>query len=125
MEKDDIVVSDYKRSPAKHKKRKFKHKRQQENQQYWFLFGVILIALAVVLGSILGLKVPVVPVCVILVMEALLAVCLHDVPIWLHGVVMLIQLIAGAVCCKVVFMLLCVIIYVTGILTLKYLKEDQ
>ncbi len=125
MEKDDIVVSDYKRSPAKHKKRKFKHKRQQENQQYWFLFGVILIALAVVLGSILGLKVPVVPVCVILVMEALLAVCLHDVPIWLHGVVMLIQLIAGAVCSEVVFMLLCVIIYVTGILTLKYLKEDQ
>ena len=98
---------------------------KQENQQYWFLFGVILIALAVVLGSILGLKVPVVPVCVILVMEALLAVCLHDVPIWLHGVVMLIQLIAGAVCSEVVFMLLCVIIYVTGILTLKYLKEDQ
>ena len=32
MEKDDIVVSDYKRSPAKHKKRKFKHKRQQDIQ---------------------------------------------------------------------------------------------
>ena len=84
-----------------------------------------MIALAVVLGSILGLKLPVVPVCVLLVLEALLAVCLHDVPVGLHGVVMLIQLIAGAVCSEVVFMLLCVIIYVTGILTLKYLKEDQ
>ena len=40
MEKDDIVVSDYKRSPAKHKKRKFKHKRQQENQQYSSVFQV-------------------------------------------------------------------------------------
>ena len=29
---------------------------------------------------------------------------MHDVPIWLHGLVVLVQIIAGAICGKLVFM---------------------
>ena len=61
---------------------------------------MIVVALAAILVSILALKIPVVPVCLIIVLEAGIAVCLHDVPIWLHGLVVLVQIIAGAICGK-------------------------
>ena len=71
------------------------------NSIYSFL-GVIVVALAAILVSILALKIPVVPVCLIIVLEAGIAVCLHDVPIWLHGLVVLVQIIAGAICGKLI-----------------------
>ena len=129
---DVIVVDDFKRTASKHKKKKFRHKRQnpflgfvENNTQALVLFGVIIAALAVVLISAFTLKISVVAVCIIVVLEAALAVCLHDVPIWLHGLVVIAEIVAGALCAKVVFMILCAIIYVAGILSLKVLKEAR
>ena len=89
---ENVVVEDFKRTNAKKSKKKFRHRQQnpvlafyEDNKQYLLLFGVIVVALAAILVSILALKIPVVPVCLIIVLEAGIAVCLHDVPIWLHG----------------------------------------
>ena len=89
---ENVVVEDFKRTNAKKSKKKFRHRQQnpvlafyEDNKQYLLLFGVIVVALAAILASILALKIPVVPVCLIIVLEAGIAVCLHDVPIWLHG----------------------------------------
>ena len=114
---ENVVVEDFRRTDAKKSKKKFRHR------QYLLLFGVIVIALAAILVSILALKIPVVPVCLIIVLEAGIAVCLHDVPIWLHGLVELVQIIAGAICGKLVFMVLCALVYVVGILSLKFIRE--
>ena len=102
---ENVVVEDFKRTNAKKSKKKFRHRQQnpvlafyEDNKQYLLLFGVIVVALAAILVSILALKIPVVPVCLIIVLEAGIAVCLHDVPIWLHGLVVLVQIIAGAIC---------------------------
>ena len=99
---ENVVVEDFKRTNAKKSKKKFRHRQQnpvlafyEDNKQYLLLFGVIVVALAAILVSILALKIPVVPVCLIIVLEAGIAVCLHDVPIWLHGLVVLVQIIAG------------------------------
>ena len=119
---ENVVVEDFKRTNAKKSKKKFRH-RQQDNKQYLLLFGVIVVALAAILVSILALKIPVVPVCLIIVLEAGIAVCLHDVPIWLHGLVVLVQIIAGAICGKLIFMVLCALVYVVGILSLKFIRE--
>jgi len=126
---ENVVVEDFKRTNAKKSKKKFRHRQQnpilafyEDNKQYLLLFGVIVIALAAIL-SILALKIPVVPVCLIIVLEAGIAVCLHDVPIWLHGLVVLVQIIAGAICGKLIFMVLCALVYVVGILSLKFIRE--
>lgn len=87
------------------------------------LFGVIVAALLVILVSIMGLDVPVVPVCVIVLIEAALAVCLHDVPIWLHGLVVIAQIIAGILCGNTIFIALCLIVYLLGILTLRVIRD--
>ena len=95
---ENVVVEDFKRTNAKKSKKKFRHRQQnpvlafyEDNKQYLLLFGVIVVALAAILVSILALRIPVVPVCLIIVLEAGIAVCLHDVPIWLHGLVVLVR----------------------------------
>lgn len=95
----------------------------QENKNTLILFGVIVAALLVILVSIMGLKVPMVPVCVIVLIEAALSVCLHDVPIWLHGLVVIAQIVAGILCGRTIFTALCAVIYLIGILALKFIRE--
>ena len=120
---ENVVVEDFKRTNAKKSKKKFRHRQQnpvlafyEDNKQYLLLFGVIVVALAAILVSILALKIPVVPVCLIIVLEAGIAV-------WLHGLVVLVQIIAGAICGKLIFMVLCALVYVVGILSLKFIRE--
>lgn len=94
----------------------------RENKSMLILFGVIVAVLLVILVSMITLQMSVVPVCVIVVLEAALAVCLHDVPIWLHGLVIIAQIVAGVLCGAAVFMVLCALIYVVGILALRFIR---
>lgn len=96
---------------------------ETENKRMLILFGVIVAALLVILISILALKIPAVPVCVIVLIEAALAVCLHDVPIWLHGLVVIAQIIAGVLAGGMIFMILCAAMYLVGILSLRFWRE--
>ena len=57
--------------------------------------------------------------CVIVLIEVAIAACLQEVPVWVHAVVAAVQLVAGAICGRVVFCLLCILIYVFAILTLR------
>ena len=82
---------------------------ETENKNMLVLFGVIVAALLVILISILGLDVPVVPVCVIVLIEAALAVCL--------------QIVAGILCHNIIFVVMCVVLYLLGILTLGVVKD--
>lgn len=94
----------------------------RDNSGVLILFGVFAVVLFVVLFSMIKLDMPVVPVCVIVVIEAALAVCLHDVPIWLHGLVVIAQIVVGVLCGAALFMVLCAVVYVVGILALRYIR---
>lgn len=95
----------------------------EENKPYLALFAVIVAALLVILISILALKLPVVSICVMVLIAAGIAVCLQNEPIWLHGLVVLAEIIAGILCGKTVFMILLAALYVVGILVLKLLRN--
>ena len=96
-----------------------------ENLQYIFVFGVILAILAVVLVSVLALKLPALGVCLAVLLEAGIAVCLHDVPIWFHGLVLLAEIIAGILCAVLLFMVLCAALYIAEIIVLKFLRDNM
>ena len=66
---------------------------------------------------------PVVPVCLIVLLEAGIACCLHDVPVWLHAIAVIAQIVAGVFAGATVFMVLCVVEYLVGILCLRYVRE--
>ena len=87
------------------------------------LFAAIVAALAVILTGISALHMPGVPVCLIVLLETGIACCLHDVPIWLHAIAVIVQIIAGVLTGATVFMVLCVVEYLVGILCLRYVRD--
>ena len=94
-----------------------------ENQSMLMLFAVLIVVLAVILIGIIALDMPVVPVCVIVLLEAGIAACLHDVPIWLHAFAVLVQIVVGILCGAVIFMILCAVEYLTGIFALRFIRD--
>ena len=91
----------------------------KENKQQLTLFGVVIAALFVILMGIFVWKLPVVAICVLLLIEAGMSVCMQDVPIWLHGIVAIAQVVVGIIFGKTIFLLLRALFYVVGILALN------
>ena len=69
----------------------------RDNKKMLILFAEMVAALATILIAVLAMK----------------------IPVWVHAVVAAVQLVAGAFCGRVVFCLLCILIYVFAILTLR------
>ena len=84
----------------------------RDNKKMLILFAEVVAALATILLAV-------VPVCVIVLIEVAIAACLQEVPVWVHAVVVAVQLVAGVLCGRAVFCLLCILIYVFAILTLR------
>ncbi len=89
------------------------------------LFLVIAAAIAVMLVSILALRVPASVVCAIMLIEAALVLCMRNVPVWLHGLLMIGQVVAGVAVRNTMFMILCAVFYLFGILMLDLTKDER
>ena len=72
-------------------------------------FAVIVAAM--VLIGVCVLHVPVVAMCMLVILETALAVFLHHAELWLHGVVILAEVIAGILCSKILFVVFCAVLY--------------
>lgn len=75
-------------------------------------FAVIVAAM--VLIGVCVLHVPVVAICMLVILETALAVFLHHAELWLHGVVILAEVIAGILCSKILLVVLCAVVYVAA-----------
>ena len=90
-----------------------------ENKRNLIRFCIIIAGLAVMLIGILPWKLPAFPVFIFVILEGALAVCLQKIPVWLHGAVLIAQLIAGLLFGNGIFVLLCAAYYVASILILS------
>lgn len=77
------------------------------------LFAVV--AVVMILISFLALEVPVVAVCSIVILEVLIAALLNRIPIWIHGLILIAEIIAGIICGKALFMILMALVYVVAV----------
>ena len=84
-----------------------------------------LLALAVILVSTLMLHIPVVGVCFLVVIETILAVVLHQVELWIHGILVIAELIAGVALGKTLLIFLCVIVYVAATFVLQMTIKEK
>lgn len=82
----------------------------------------VLAAIAIVIG-VCACKLPVVAICVLVILEAGIAVMLHHAELWLHGGLMAVELIAGIIAGKLVPVLLCVLVYVAAVAALQVLDK--
>ena len=75
-------------------------------------FAVIVAAM--VLIGVCVLHVPVVAMCLLVILETALAVFLHHAELWLHGAVILAEVIAGILCSKILLVVVCAVVYVAA-----------
>ena len=73
----------------------------------------VIVAVMVLIG-VYVLHVPVVAMCLLVILETALAVFLHHAELWLHGAVILAEVIAGILCSKILLVVLCAVVYVAA-----------
>ncbi len=77
------------------------------------LLGVF--ATVAIVVSIVALHINPIVACVMVILEAGLAACLNRIPIWVHGLVFIAQIVIGIMATQVPFMIFMAFIYVFAI----------
>lgn len=82
------------------------------------LISLILLGIFAVVSLIIAIIVfhinPIVA-CVMVMLEAALAACLNQIPIWIHGLVFIAQIVIGIMASQIPFMIFMAFIYVFGV----------
>lgn len=85
------------------------------------LLGIFLgIALVMILVSTFALHIPIVAVCIIVILDAVIAACLNRIPVWVHGLVVIAQIVVGIVFAKTLLMVLMSVVYVAAVALLYF-----
>jgi len=87
----------------------------KENLPLICLICLGIFAVVAILVSHLAFHVSVIAACFMVVLEALLGACLNRIPLWIHGLVFIAQIVAGIMASQVPFMILMAFIYVFSI----------
>lgn len=98
---------------------------KQEKKNLVVLLVFVALAAIVITVGICVLQVPVVPLCALVIVEAGIAVMLHHAELWVHAVVVVIELIAGAVSGKLVLAVLCALVYAAATAVLIVSEEGE
>lgn len=88
------------------------------------LFFAIVAAITVILVSVLVLHMPAVTVCAVIVLEAAIAACLQKVPIWMHGFVIVVQLVSGFFSDQILFILLGIAEYLLVSFVVRFMQKQ-
>ncbi len=97
----------------------------KKNKQIVAIVLYCAVVLAAILSGILGMRQPVVAVCMVLILEVAIAALMHNVEIWIHAVVLLIEILAAILIARVPLMILCALVYVATILALRVLYKGK
>lgn len=90
----------------------------KENLPLITLIALGIFAIVAIVVSIVAFKINVVVACVMVILEAALAACLNKIPIWIHGLVIIAQIVCGIMASQVPFMILMACVYVFAIVFL-------
>jgi hypothetical protein len=93
----------------------------------WIGIAIVYAAavLVLILVGVLAWNEPIVPVCLALMLEAGIAIMLHNVELWIHGAAVMVELVAGILIGRVRLMILCVILYALTIAALQLIAKTE
>lgn len=94
-------------------------KKISDNKIKVGLGSFVLIALIVIVLGAFALKESLVLVSVLVILETAIAVCLHQVELWIHGVFLLCEIIVGILTANPVLILLIALVYVAATFCLR------
>ncbi|QFJ55773.1 hypothetical protein [Pseudobutyrivibrio xylanivorans] len=96
----------------------FKSFFTKENLPLISLIVLGIFAVVAILVSVLAFKINVVIACIMVILEAALAACLSRIPVWIHGLVFIAQIVCGIMASQVPFMVLMAFIYAFAVVFL-------
>lgn len=118
----ESVVKEFVRRPetgrmnSKRTLQKKRRKRQDDYSQWLWLAGFCIVWIAVVICGIALCKTSAVTVILVAVLEVALSMCLCRSQIWLHGLVVVLNIVLGIVFKLTGFMILASLIYLSGVI---------
>ena len=89
------------------------------------IYVVFVIAVLLITTQAITNPVSLVAACFFVILEVLLAVCLNRIPIWVHGLIIIGQMVAGLGFHALVFMILMAGVYFAAILLLYFWTKDN
>lgn len=119
-----VEIAEFKRSDT-HRKiaRNEERQRQKRRRFYGILLAFALAFLAAILCGIFALHIPAVVVCVVLVLEVLIAANLYKAKIWVQAAAMIIGVAAGLMFGRLPLMVVGTIVYVAAVLALYGIRS--
>lgn len=120
-DREEIIIEEFKTS----RKNIMNNGGEKMKKDYMIPIAYGIAVLLAILAGIFLLDMPIVIVCVILVLESMIGACLHDMPIWVHGIEIIISIAAGIIFKAAVFMIIAAAIYVVTIFALHFMRESK
>ncbi len=87
----------------------------KDNLPLFCIVGLAVFAVVAIVVSAVAFDINVVIACIMVLLEAGLAACLNRIPIWIHGLVFISQIVIGIIASQVPFMIIMAFIYVFAI----------
>ncbi len=87
--------------------------------------GFAVVSLILILVAMLALQEFVVSVCVLIIIEAAMAALLHKAEIWKHGILLVLQIVAGIIIKRIPLVIICVIAYVAATFALQLMAKKE
>ena len=110
------------------KKNNALHKVMELAKKHRLVLSIIffcVVMLTLILVAVLGWGEFVVPVCVLMILEVVMAVLLHHTEIWIHGVLVAMHIIVGILIARLPLTILCIIAYIAATLTQRMAFTDE
>lgn len=114
--KEFVRRTEISRMNSKRTLQKKRRKRQANYNQWLWLAGFFIVWIAVVICGIALCKASAVTVILVAILEAALSMCLCRSQIWLHGLVVILNIVLGIVFHLTVFLILASLIYLAGVI---------
>lgn len=89
------------------------------------ILAYTLVAFILVLIATLALNEYIVSVCILFVIEAVMAALLHRAEIWKHGILVAAQVVAAVLIKRIPLIILCIIAYVAAILAMQIMAKEK
>lgn len=89
------------------------------------ILAYTLVAFILVLIATLALNEYIVSVCILFVIEAVMAALLHRAEIWKHGILVAAQVVAAVLIKRIPLIILCIIAYVAAILAMQIMAKGK
>ncbi len=102
-------------------KKVFKYFKNNMTATAVLAFSVV--SLILILIAMLALKEFVVSVCVLIIIEAMMAALLHKAELWKHGILLVAQIVAAVIIKRIPLVMICIIAYVAATYALQLMTK--